>query len=167
MFKEKINEKTDDIFTTQVKTENSLVHLKKSDVFPLENNSANEEFLDKLLSGIKFLFLYVPGAIAIQLVAHYLKSAIFFSERLQISWLALSEVAVIGIFLTMAGISKLTDLKYLKVPATIFAFSALLVVIEAFFTTGSRVEIPELLRVLSLALPITLAHFVKRKLDEN
>lgn len=167
MFKEKLNEKIDDIFTTPTETESSLVNRKSSDIVSLENNSANKEFLDKLLSGIKFLFLYVPGAIAIQLVGHYLKSAIFFSERLQISGLALSELAIIGIFLTMAGISKLTDLKYLKVPATIFAFSALLVAIESFFTIGSRVEIPELLRVLSLALPITLGHLVKKKLDEN
>ncbi len=135
----------------------------------LENpsNIQTESLLDNLLLAIKLIFLYAPGVIAIQLVGHYLKSFILFGERMQISWLALSELAIIGIFLTMMGIGKLTDLKYLKVPAYIFAFSALLVVIEAFFTTGSKVELPELFRVISLSFPIALGYFVKKALDEK
>ena len=119
IFKEKLHEQFDSIFATS--TENELVYRVNTDILTLENHTFNEQFLDKMLAGIKLAFLYIPGAMMIHFVGLFVKVLILHSESMPNFAVELSGCALVGTFLTMLGIGKLNDLNYLKVPASIFA----------------------------------------------
>jgi hypothetical protein len=117
-------------FFNQNFEQNNLIYRQNSDILTLENSSDKEEFLDKLLIGIKLAFLYVPGAMAIHFVGIFIKFFVLYEDSMPNFAVELSAVTLIGTFLTMLGIGKLNDLKYLKVPATIFASSILISILH-------------------------------------
>lgn len=82
-------------------------------------------FLDTFLTAIKFIFLYLPGVAAISCLI--LSWVIFsFYEDIAVELITGSfGFLTIGTFMTMFGIGKLGELRYLKVVAAIISASIL------------------------------------------
>ncbi len=135
----------------------------------LENptNSQNEIFLDKFLSAIKFIFLYVPGAMVIHFFGMFIYFYILFCPGSSGPLAGMLGGAVIGMFLTMFGIGKMNDLSYLKVPASVFASSVLISIVFALIAAFTGVEMTGIFLLCSFPLTIILGYLVKRFLDKD
>lgn len=132
-----------------------------------ESPLANEEFLDKSLSAIKLIFLYIPGALAIHFVGMFAYILIHYSETMPNFFAELSGTALVGTFLTMLGIGKLKDLNYLKVPASIFSVSVLISILYAIITIFTGSETVGYFLLISFPVVIATGYFVKRLLDND
>lgn len=134
----------------------------------LENaaNSQNEVFLDNVLSLVKLIFLYVPGAMAIHFVGMFIYFFILFGPDITVVSAGMLIGLIIGTFLTMFGIGKMSDLNYLKVPASILAGSVLLSIVFALMTAFTGVEMTGIFLLLSFPITIIWGYIVKRILDK-
>jgi hypothetical protein len=153
-------------FFNQSYEQNDLVYRQNTDVLTLENDS-NEQFLDNALAGIKLIFLYVPGAMAIHFVGVFIKFIIQYSDSMPNFAAELSGVALVGTFLTMLGIGKLNDLNYLKVPAAIFATSVLVSISHLILSAIIGFETEGIFMLISFPLVIIAGYFVKIFLDKK
>jgi hypothetical protein len=82
-----------------------------------------DSFLDKLLSVIKWIFLYLPGVGAIHIAMMGVALLFFYNEAAYDLLPGMLGFVVVGTFLIMLGFGKLNDLKYLKTVLTILAVS--------------------------------------------
>ncbi len=135
----------------------------------LENsaNSQGEEFLDKFLSAIKLFFLYAPGAMLLHMVGMFIKVFILYGESFPNLFPELIGATFIGTFLTMLGIGKLSDLRYLKVPALILGVSFLLSTIHTIITVIFRIDTEGYFWLISFPMVIIWGYLVKRFLDKE
>jgi hypothetical protein len=154
-------------FFTQNYEQTDLVYRQNTDVLTLENDTNDEEFLDNALVAIKLMFLYVPGATAIHFVGVFIKFIIQYGGSMPNFAAELSGVALVGTFLTMLGIGKLNDLNYLKVPAAIFATSALVSILHIILSAITGVESEGIFMLASFPLVIIAGCFVKTCLDKE
>jgi len=123
------------------------------------------EHMDRFLTGVKWLFLFLPGAIGL----HFLMmgfSFLFFYQDWSVDIMLGSFVAfAVSAFLIMLGLGKLSDLRYLRVIAAMVAAGALASITYSL----SIVFIPGdfFARFLWCSLPFTLliGHLIKRILD--
>lgn len=91
-----------------------------------ENLSAEtDSFLDKLLSVIKWVFLYLPGVAAIHLAMMGVALLLFYNKAAYDLLPGIFGLVLVGAFLIMLGFSKLSDLKYLKTVLTILTVAFL------------------------------------------
>lgn len=127
----------------------------------------SEEYLDKLLTAIKFAFLYIPGTMAINMVGMFAYVLILYSESMPNFFAELSGFTLIGTFLTMLGIGKLKDLNYLKVPAVVFAASVLYSIIHAIFAMFLGDGIFGFFFLTSFPIVALVGYLVKKVLDKN
>ncbi len=130
-------------------------------------NFQTEAFLDKFLSTIKFIFLYIPGAMLLHLVGMFLKVFFLYGEKLPKLLPQLAVATFIGTLLTMFGIGKLSDLRYLRVPAAILAMSLLLSMMQAIMTVVFEVDSQGWFMLFSTSLVIVWGYLVKRFLDKQ
>ncbi len=153
-------------FFNQSYEQTDLVYRQNTDVMTLDNESNNEEFLDKILAGIKLMFLYVPGAMAIHFVGIFIKFIIQYSDSMPNFAAELSGVALVGTFLTMLGIGKLSDLDYLKVPAAIFTTSVLISILHILLSAVIGFETEGMFMLISFPLVIISGYLTKIFLDK-
>jgi hypothetical protein len=153
-------------FFNQSCEQTDLVYRQNSDVLTLENESDNEEFLDNALAVIKLVFLYVPGAMLIHFVGVFLKFLVIYGSPMPNFESELGGGILIGTFLTMLGIGKLGDLKYLKVPAAIFATSVLVSILHAVLSAILSLETEGIFMLVSFPLAIISGYFTKTVLDK-
>jgi hypothetical protein len=102
-----------------------------------EITSASSDRMQELLSAIKWIFLFVPGAVAINFSVMMLSTSMItgvWGDRILMQWPA---AMVIYSFMILFGIGRLTDLRYLKVIGAILSSSILCTIvfhiIAAFF----------------------------------
>lgn len=89
------------------------------------NSSMSEGFLDNFLTTIKFVFLYLPGTLAIHFTMLGLALALFYSDFPYGLLFGVFGFFIVGMFMIMIGLGKLSDLKYLRTVITILCFSAI------------------------------------------
>ncbi len=82
-----------------------------------------DSFLDKLLSVIKWIFLYLPGVGAIHMAMMGVALLFFYNEAAYDLLPGMLGFVGVGTFLIMLGFGKLNDLKYLKTVLTILTVS--------------------------------------------
>lgn len=124
-----------------------------------------EAALDRFLAAIKFIFLYIPGAAFIHLVIMPLALFAFYTDRAPDILAGMFGASVIGAFMIMLGIGKLSDLKYLRVVGVILASATLFSI--AFAIVASLMSGDLFGGFFLMTLPITLVNgfLVKRYLD--
>jgi hypothetical protein len=86
-------------------------------------STETDSFLDKLLSVIKWIFLYLPGVAAIHMAMMGVALLFFYNEAAYDLLPGMLGFIGVGTFLIMLGFGKLNDLKYLKTVLTILAVS--------------------------------------------
>lgn len=131
------------------------------------SNYRNEAFLDNFLSAIKLIFLYVPGTMVIHFVGMIIYFSILFNPGITELVSGLIVGAIVGTFLTMFGIGKLTDLNYLKVPAAILTGSVLISIIFALITVFTGVQMTGIFFLSSFPITIIGGYIVKKLLDKQ
>jgi hypothetical protein len=134
-FAEENQTSIDDLFTEDFSAPN---HLAINENGGLQNKTLPEadSFLDKFLSAIKWIFLFLPGVAALHLAMMGLALMFFYGV---IEPFGLLGFLAIGTFLIMLSFGKLQDLKYLKAVLIILAASfsaAVLYDILAIFIKG-------------------------------
>ena len=67
----------------------------------------------------------------------------------------------------MFGISKMNDLNYLKVPASILTGSVLISIVFALITAFTGVQMTGIFLLLSFPLTIVIGYLVKKILDKE
>ncbi len=157
-----------DNFFAENNFENQSLAVNQAEVL-LTNNaiSRNEEFLDNFLSGIKLIFLYVPGAMMIHFIGMFIYFLILFGLEPFVATSGMIVGLIIGTFLTMFGIGKMNDLNYLKVPASVFTISVLISIIFALITAFTGVEMTGIFLLMSFPITIICGYIVKRFLDKE
>ena len=94
-------------------------------------NTAATNALDNLVLGLKWAFIYAPGALLLHMVVMTLA---LLMPGIESPFEMLAQAAgsvLIAAFLIMFGMGKLGELKYLRVVGTIFATSVVFSVISA------------------------------------
>ena len=175
MNKTKIEEKQEKSFNDFLKENIFEDDFAKTQLTQFQNEIAlenipsinSEEYLDKLLTAIKFAFLYIPGTMAINMVGMFAYFLILYSESMPNFFAELSGFTLIGTFLTMLGIGKLKDLNYLKVPAVVFAASVLYSIIHAIFAMFLGDGIFGFFFLTSFPIVASIGYLVKKVLDKN
>lgn len=129
-----------------------------------QQSAVNEDFPDKVLTAVKYLFFFIPGVFLLTLIGPALFIAILYSSFLE-PLLGSLVFGGIGSFLTMLGMGKLKDLKYLKVPA----FIVLCSMIVGFLFFPPAFYFGYELNILKFFLPVTivLGYLVKRNIDKT
>lgn len=114
------------------------------------------------------LFIY-PGAAAIHLVMMGFALLFFYRDwSAEIEMLAGTVgIVVVGMFMIMMGIGKLSDLKYLRVVASIFAASALAALVYSVLITIIPGDFFGLFLKASLPLPLIVGYLVKKDTDRR
>lgn len=109
-------------FNEKFSTTNEIAFNERAEL--QENFSAKtDSFLEKLLSVIKWVFLYLPGVAAIHMAMMGVGLLLFYNEAAYDLLPGMIGFMLVGTFLIMLGFGKLGDLKYLKTVLTILTIS--------------------------------------------
>jgi hypothetical protein len=133
---------------------------------PLKEASQSEQetFPDKSLKAVKFIFLFIPGVILLDMIGPILFLSILYGEIFDPLVSSLGA-ALVGTFLSMMGIGKLSDLNYLKVPVMVALFSMVIgfLFLPIVFYFGYD------LGFIKFTVPIALAlgYLTKRNIDRS
>ena len=166
ILKEDFEQNLDSFFEEDFSNHQISVFQNES-VLEKNSNYRNEEFLDKFLTAIKFIFLYIPGAMTIHFVGMVIYFSILFNPGITELASGLIVGAIAGTFLTMFGIGKMNDLNYLKVPTSVFIISVLISIIFALITAFTGVEMTGIFLLMSFPITIICGYIVKRFLDKQ
>jgi hypothetical protein len=135
----------------------------------LQNNSPLEsaDLLDKLLTAVKWMFLYVPGGAAIHFIMLGLALLFFYNN-----WGAEMMLGTLGIyafstFMIMLGIGKFRDLKYLKVVLGVSLTSLLMAILYAILIVFIPGDFFGFFAKITLPLTLLVGFLVKKKTDEE
>lgn len=138
-----------------------------SDISRTGKGFAAEPILDGLLAVLKFVFLFLPGAVVI-----HLGMIITGMMALHGYWsggMILEHIGsmITGIFLVMLGIGKWSDLRYLRVPVMLLLSSSIFAIIYA--AVGSFIPGGFGVTYVWSTFPLTLAlgFLVKQRIDRS
>lgn len=128
----------------------------------------NAHILDKVLSAIKWTFLYVPGVAAMHMI---MLGLIFFSFFYH-DWapeilLGSLGAGIIYSFMIMLGIGKLSDLRYLRVVGAVAASSAIAVILYSILVVLFRGEFFGSFLLMTMLIPLVSGILIKRKTDRQ
>jgi hypothetical protein len=165
MPKVKFDERTESIYTEDYSNHQISPSGRNADPENITNRQ-NESFLNNLLSLVKLIFIYIPGAIAIHFVGMFPYFFILFGFDFSDFYSGIVIGLIAGMFLTMFGIGKTNDLKYLKVPAAIFTGSFLISILFALITGLTGIRLTGFFMMLSFPITTILGYLVKRILDK-
>jgi hypothetical protein len=93
------------------------------------DNSIETAALDAFVAGLKWTFLYVPGAVTIHMIVMIIVLLLPYTDPFDMVPQTIGT-ALVATFLIMFGIGKLKQLKYLRVVGTIFATACVLSVVD-------------------------------------
>jgi hypothetical protein len=122
-------------------------------------------FLDSLLAAIKWIFLYVPGAVAFHMIMLGFALLVLYKDWASSRFIGTAGVLIVVSFMVMLGIGKLSDLKYLRVVGAVAATSILSAI--AYPILGSFFPGDSFGLFAKCTLPITIlaGYLVKRHTD--
>lgn len=122
------------------------------------------EFLDKMLSLIKWVFLYLPGVASLHIGMMGLALMLFHGE---FELWGLLGLIIFGTFLIMFSFGKLWDLKYLKTILTILGFSFLLGVFSDILAIFIKGDFWAFYTRLTFPLIVLIGYLSKRSIDKE
>jgi len=131
------------------------------------DDSVESVLLDRLASTIGWTFLYLPGIAAIHFCV--LLQSLFAAQG---QWpphivAGTGGAVIVGAFMMMLGLGKMSDLRYLKTVGAALASSILLAVVYTLFSLGVSTEYFGWFASLTLAITMLITYFVKEKLDRE
>ena len=153
------------------------VHFDLPDVGPIAVQSpgalASKEqiasglLLDKFLTAVKWVFLYLPGTGALHLTFMAL-SLFFLYEGPTIEvMLGTFGVFIVGMFMVMLGVGRLTDLRYLRVVGAISIVSTLAAILYSILTVFIPGDFFGTFTRLTLPAALLAGYLVKRNTDHS
>ena len=146
-------------------TEFAPIAVREKIAFEMAAPVVDAVVMDRLLSAIKWIFLYLPGAAAIHLIM--MAFALSFLYELWPLEMMIGSIgtAVFSTFMVMLGVGKLRDLKYLRVVATLFATSGLAAILYSLLILFIPGDYFGLFFQMTLPLTWLAGYIVKRKTD--
>jgi len=122
---------------------------------------------DTLLTAVKWIFLFLPGAVAIHcwvmMLSLFALSGIW-PERVFLQSLG---ALIIYSFIVLLGLGRLSDLRYWKVIAAILSSSILLTVVHQAVSIFIGYDYFGLGMLLTAPITILFAQFVKVRMDKG
>ena len=123
--------------------------------------------LDGFVTAVKWVFLYLPGAAAIHFVMMGF-ALLFVYKNWSFEFLtATAGFLIFPLFMTMFGIEKLSDLRYLRVPAAIAAAGALSSILYSILIVFIPGDFFGLFTLLTLPLALIAGYVVKKDTDRK
>ena len=123
--------------------------------------------LDSLLTAIKWIFLYLPGAAVIHLIMLGFALLYFYNDWSLGIVVASAGILIFGTFMMMLGIGKLTDLRYLRVAASLVAAGALAAILYSILIVFIPGDFFGPFARLSLPLTLAVGYMVKKDTDKK
>ena len=141
----------------------------REDITPqsLVADSEANAFLDALLAGIKWAFLFLPGTAAIHFLMMGFSLLFFYKDWSPETLIAMAGASIFGAFMVMLGVGKLRDLRYLQVVGAIFAAAALASICYSISIVFIPGDFFGWFTLLTLPLTILLGQVVKQKIDRE
>ena len=127
----------------------------------------NEVVLDGLLTTIKWVFLYLPGALAIHFSMMMLSLFVFYNDWFSELLLGTFGIVLVSSFLVMFGLGKLSDLKYLRVVGALVAAGGVASVSYSILTALTGGDFFGWFTLFSFPLALFIAYLVKKNTDSN
>lgn len=128
---------------------------------------SSSDVLDKLLSLIKVVFLFLPGVACLHLAMMGLALVLFLGDFGALDLLELLGFIALGTFLTMVGLGKIQDLKYLQTVLTILGISFLLGVLSDILAVFLNGDFWSLYTKLTLPVVVLIGYLSKRSIDRK
>lgn len=163
-FADETQKAREEFFAEDFLTPNQLIVDKEKDLQPQKSPLKNEKMLDKLLSIIKWIFLYLPGVALIHLAMMGLAIMFFYGEYEPFGLLGL---IALGTFLIMLGFGKMRDLKYLKTILTILSFSLITAIFYDLLAVFIKGDFFGFYAKLTLPLIALIGYLSKRSVDKE
>lgn len=154
------------IFDEGISASGSLEKIEDKELQTLASTPKGE-FLDKMLSLIKWVFLYLPGVACLHLAMMGLALVIYLGDFGTLDLLVLVGFIAFGAFLTMFGLGKLQDLKYLKTVLTILGVSFLLGVFSDILAIFIKGDFWAFYTRLTFPLVVLIGFLSKRNIDKD
>ena len=153
-------------FNEKFTTSNEIAFNEKAEL--TQNLSTETDlFSDKLLSVIKWIFLYLPGVGAIHMAMMGVALLFFYNEAAYDLLPGMLGFVVIGTFLIMLGFGKLNDLKYLKTVLTILAVSFVTAVFRDILAVFIKGDFLGFYAKLTFPLIAFVGYFSKISIDNE
>lgn len=130
-----------------------------------ESTPPKSAILDGFVTAIKWIFLFLPGTAAIHLLMVGFSLMLFYDIWSLEMMAGALGVLVVSSFMIMLGIGKLTDLRYLRVVAGIFAAGALASVVYGILAVFIPGDFFGFYARLTLPLTLLIGYLVKRHTD--
>lgn len=122
--------------------------------------------LDSLLAAIKWIFLFVPGAVAIHMIFLGFGLLLLYSDWSSPMMIGSAGIVAVASFMVMLGVEKLSDLKYLRVVGSIVAVSALAAIVYPIMASFIPGDFFGLYAKCTLPLTLLAGYLAKRHTDK-
>ena len=133
----------------------------------LTKDDSENTVLDLLVTAVKWVFLFVPGAAAIHFIMLGF-SLLYFYKDWSFELIGASlGVLVFAAFMTMLGIGKLRDLRYLRVPTSLLEMGGLAAIFYSILVVFIPGDFFGLFAKLTLPLTVFVGYMVKRDTDKK
>ena len=123
--------------------------------------------LDGFLAALKWIFLYLPGVLAVHFLALGFGLAFFFDAL----WLdvlpGFAGIFAVATFMIMFGIGKLMDLRYLRVVLGVFLTSMCTAAIFSFLLSFTKGNFFGWYLLATLPPSVLIGHWVKNQIDRR
>lgn len=133
----------------------------------VSKESPEGALLELFLTAVKWVFLFLPGAAVIHLIMLGFALLFFYGDWSFELVGASIAIMIFGAFMTMIGIGKLRDLRYLRVAGSIFAMGGLAAVIYSILIMFIPGDFFDLFAKLTLPLTVLAGCMVKRDTDRK
>ncbi len=146
-------------------TEFAPITVREDIAFEIPYPAIENAFLDNLTPGIKWIFLYVPGILAIHFQMMGMVLTFFYRDWSLGLMAGVFGITIFSIFMVMLGIGKLNDLKYLRVVAAAFAISGLASIFYSLLIIVIPGDYFGTFTLMTLPLTLLAGYVVKRYTD--
>lgn len=123
--------------------------------------------LDSILKTVKWVFLFLPGALAIHCCVMMSSLFVLSGNWPEGMLLELFAALMIYSFLVLLGLGRLSDLRYWKVIGAILSSSILLTVVYQIFSILTGYDYFGWGMLLTAPITIIFAQFMKARLDNG
>ena len=160
------DEKTRDAFSALDDGEFAPITVRE-DISPKRVKTGPEfDPVDLLLSVVKWIFLYVPGATALHFALMAMSLFFIYGATLEML-VGTFGISVVATFMVMLGIGRLTDLRYLRVTAGIVAAGALASILYSIAIVFFEGDFFGSFTLLTLPVTIIIGQLIKIKTDRE
>ena len=166
-YKEPTSTREKDLFETETFTHEPIIIRENTAVINQQELNIDDSRLDRSLEMIKWLFFFAPGCLILHLA---ISGGVFLAS---IDYSSIAELPsvflffIVGMFLMMLGIGKLSDLRYLKAVAWTAAVSFILSILILSLSMFSRIDFFGLPLKISLLLIVVTGQLAKNIVDDS